>query len=87
MKINKLPETSYKMVRGPDGTIWVSLQPLGNEVNAILEKAKTIDTTSLDAKERQGIDVTVFSLEAVYSFLKALQTEQELREAIKNETH
>lgn len=75
--------SNYQMERGPCGTIWVTLQPLIHEVKAILDKSKTIDTSYMDKDEIKGIDFTILSLEAVYNFLKSLQTEQEVKEMIK----
>ena len=75
--------STYEMQRGPCGTIWVTLQPLIHEVKAILENSKTINTMSMDHDEKRGVDFTILSLEAVYNFLKSLQSEQEVREMIK----
>jgi hypothetical protein len=78
---------NYQMVRGPDGIVWVTLQPLMAEVKAILENSKLIDVTLMDRDERRGIDFTILSLESVYNFLKSLEAEQQVKEMIDKETN
>lgn len=75
--------SNYDMQRGPDGTIWVTLQPLIHEVKQILENSKTITVTGMSKQEIRGIDFTILSLEAVFNFLKSLQAEQEVKEMVK----
>jgi hypothetical protein len=75
--------SDYQMVRGPDDTIWVTLQPLANEVKQILDNSKIISTTGMSKDEIKGIDFTILSLEAVYNFLNSLITEQQIKEMVE----
>lgn len=77
--------TEYQMVRGPDNTIWITLQPLKNTVKEILENSKNIKLNGMDEDEIRGINFTILSLESVYNFLVSLETEQEIKEQISGQ--
>lgn len=76
---------NYKMVRAEDGIVWVSIQPLMNQVKQHLEEAKKIDITNMCVDDKKGIDFTILSIEAVYNFLNSLLTEQNLTELLEKE--
>lgn len=73
------------MVRAEDGIVWVSIQPLMNQVKQHLEEAKKIDITNMCVDDKKGIDFTILSIEAVYNFLNSLLTEQNLTELLEKE--
>ena len=76
---------NYKMVRAEDGIVWVTVQPLMDQVKLHLEEDKKIDVTKMCADDKKGIDFTILSIEAVYNFLNSLMTEQNLTELLEKE--
>lgn len=72
------------MVKAEDGIVWVTIQPLMQDVKQALENAKQIDVSDMDIDDKRGVDFTVLSMEAVYNFLGSLMTEQNLREIVEN---
>lgn len=73
------------MVRAEDGIVWVTIQPLMEQVKLHLEEAKKIDVSKMCHDDKKGIDFTILSIEAVYNFLNSLMTEQNLNELIEKE--
>jgi hypothetical protein len=78
--------SNYKMVKAEDGIVWVTLQPLMNDVKQALENAKNIKVSDMTVDEKRGVDFTILSMESVYNFLGSLMTEQNLQEMISNAT-
>lgn len=76
---------NYKMVKAEDGIVWVTIQPLMQDVKSALENAKKIDVEHMDSDDKRGVDFTVLSMEAVYNFLASLMTEHNVREMVENE--
>ena len=76
---------NYKMVRAEDGIVWVTLQPLLNDVKQALDNAKNIDTSNMDEKEKTGVDFTILAMESVHNFITSLLTEHGVRELVENE--
>jgi hypothetical protein len=74
------------MVRAEDGIVWVTVQPLMNEVKQALEKAKNINVSNMTTDDKRGVDFTILSMEAVYNFLGSLMTEQNVNEMISDAT-
>lgn len=73
------------MVRAEDGIVWVTIQPLMEQVKQHLEEAKNINVTNMCSDDKKGIDFTILSIEAVYNFLNSLMTEQNLTEILEKE--
>lgn len=73
------------MVKAEDGIVWVTIQPLMQDVKSALENAKKIDVEHMDSDDKRGVDFTVLSMEAVYNFLASLMTEHNVRELVENE--
>lgn len=73
------------MVKAEDGIVWVSLQPLMNDVKAALDNAKNIDTSKMTTDEVRGIDFTILAMESVYNFIGSLLTEHNVKEMV--DTH
>ena len=65
----------YKLENGPDGTTWVSLQPLAQDVSDNLDKLKNI---VYDGEDKRELDMRILGLEAILSFIGALITEKKL---------
>lgn len=73
------------MVKAEDGIVWVTIQPLMNDVRVALENAKKIDVSEMDSNDKRGVDFTILSMEAVYNFLGSLMTEHNVSELVQNE--
>lgn len=76
---------NYKLVRAEDGIVWVSIQPLMNDVRQALENAKNIDIDDMNNDDKRGVDFTILSMEAVYNFLGSLLTEQNVKDMLEKE--
>lgn len=76
---------NYKLVRAEDGIVWVSIQPLMNDVRQALENAKNIDINDMNNDDKRGVDFTILSMEAVYNFLGSLLTEQNVKDMLEKE--
>lgn len=76
---------NYKLVRAEDGIVWVSIQPLMNDVRQALENAKHIDINNMNNDDKRGVDFTILSMEAVYNFLGSLLTEQNVKDMLEKE--
>ncbi len=63
---------NYKLVHGPDNTVWVSLQPLEIDVRNSLKKLEDIDTTDLSKLDRDIIEFNILGMKAINTFLLAL---------------
>lgn len=79
----------YVLHKAEDGIVWVSIQPLMQDVLEALDNAKKIDTKNLDSDDKRGVDFTVLTMEGVYQFLGSLLTEANLKEIVeeKKELH
>lgn len=71
---------NYKLVKGPDDTVWVSIQPLMVDVNESLNKLTEIDTSTLSDTDKDIMEFNILGMKAIYTFLGALIQES------KNET-
>lgn len=71
---------NYKLVKGPDDIVWVSLQPLRDDVMNSLNKLTTIDTTELSLTDKDIMDFNILGLKAIATFLNALEQEYKQNE-------
>lgn len=75
----------YVLHKAEDGIVWVSIQPLMQDVLEALDKAKNIKTDNLDNDEKRGVDFTVLTMEGVYQFLGSLLTEANLKQMLEQQ--
>jgi len=73
----------YMMHQGEDGIIWVTIQPLLEQVMMHREESLKINTDKLSDDEKRGVDYAILNIEAVANFLKSLIVEHELETMIK----
>jgi hypothetical protein len=71
---------SYKLAKGSDNTVWVSIQPLMYDINRSLELLMDIPTDTLKEEDLQHLDFKILGMRAIHSFLGALLTEQQLED-------
>lgn len=70
---------TYELFR-EDGITWVSIENLMNDVNDALIKMRNISELGLDSSDVQQLRLKIVGLEAIYTFLGGLITEQNLKE-------
>lgn len=73
----------YMMHQGEDGIIWITIQPLLEQVMMHREESLKINTDKLSDDEKRGVDYAILNIEAVANFLKSLIVEHELETMIK----
>ena len=71
---------NYQLEKGPDGTIWVSVQPLMHDINKSLEHLVTVDTSNMTSQEQDIMEFNILGMKAIYTFLGALLEEQKQKE-------
>lgn len=72
-------KTTYTLYR-EDEVTYVSVEPLMNDALDALNKMKEIKTDGLDQTDQQQLKLKILGLEAIYTFLGGLVTEQNLAE-------
>lgn len=70
---------TYELFREDDIT-WVSIENLMNDVNDALKKMRNISEIGLEPHDVQQLRLKIVGLEAIYTFLGGLVTEQNLKE-------
>lgn len=69
---------SYVVTKGPDGTSWVSLEPLMNDLK---EAIITLMDMTLPLEEEEGRNQKLLGLKASYEILGAIVQESNLHQA------
>lgn len=70
----------YKLIKGGDGHLYVSIQPLMRDVANSLKKMNEIDTSSMNEETHRIFELKMLGLMTVYEFLGAFITEQQLKD-------
>jgi hypothetical protein len=87
-----MKENTYELFREDDIT-WISIEPLMNDINDALIQMRKISEVGLDSVDVQQLRLKIVGLEAIYTFLGGLVTEQNLKElrekhgVSENDTH
>ena len=76
--------TNYKLIKGPDGITWLSVEPLMNDMKSALIVLMALD---LPAEEEQGRNEKILGIKATFEILGALVQEANLKEAKDAITH
>ena len=71
---------NYQLEKGPDGTIWVSVQPLMHDISKTLEHLTSVDTSTMTAQEQDIMEFNILGMKAIYTFMGALLEEQKQKE-------
>lgn len=74
---------TYKLIKGGDGYLYVSIQPLMKDVAASIASMQKLDTSTLSDEEFNIYELKIKGLVTVYEFLGAFITEQQLKDAHK----
>jgi hypothetical protein len=73
-------EYKYKLFKGSDEQVYVSVGLLMDDIKNSIEQMMGIDISSLDTDNKQIFDLKILGLKTVYEFMGALQTEQWLKD-------
>ena len=80
-QVNEGVEYTYKLMKGGDGYLYVSIQPLMKDIAASVSKMHTLDVSHLTDEQQRIFDLKMLGLTTVYEFLGAFVTEQQLKDA------
>lgn len=73
-------EYTYKLFKGADNNVYVSVGPLMKDIELSIEKLYDMNIDHLSDENKQIFDLKLLGLKTVYEFLGALQTEQLLKD-------
>ena len=71
---------TYKLIKGADDNLYVSVQPLMKDIQLSIEKMMDIDISNLSKENQHIFDMKILGLKTVYEFLGAFVTEQDLKD-------
>lgn len=74
---------TYKLIKGADNTLFVSVGPLMNDIQLSIDKMYDINIDDLSDDDKQIFDLKILGLKTVYEFLGALVMEQTLKDKNK----
>lgn len=74
-------EYTYKLIKGGDGHLYVSIQPLMKDIAKSVHVMQEMDISSLNEEQQKIFDLKLLGLTTVYEFLGAFITEQQLRDS------
>lgn len=74
-------EYTYKLFKGADNHLYVSVGPLMKDIELSIEKLYDMNIDHLSDENKQIFDLKLLGLKTVYEFLGALQMEQNLKDA------
>lgn len=77
---------NYKLQAGPDGTVWVSVQPLMRDIQETLETLMETDIEFLTQEQQTHLGMKMVGLNAIQEFMQALLTEHEMNKVINEKT-
>lgn len=74
-------EYTYKLMKGGDGHLYVSIQPLMKDIAKSVAAMHGMDVSHLNDEQQRVFDLKMLGLTTVYEFLGAFITEQQLKDA------
>ncbi len=80
-QVNEGVEYTYKLIKGGDGHLYVSIQPLMKDIAKSVEQMHKMDISHLSDESQRVFDLKMLGLTTVYEFLGAFITEQQLKDA------
>ena len=72
---------TYKLIKGTEGHLYVSIQPLMKDIARSVAVMQQLDTSTLNEEEFNIYELKIKGLVTVYEFLGAFITEQQLKDA------
>lgn len=80
-QVNEGVDYTYKLMKGGDGHLYVSIQPLMKDIAASVSTMHGMDISHLSDEQQRVFDLKMLGLTTVYEFLGAFITEQQLKDA------
>jgi hypothetical protein len=77
-------QKTYQLVEGPDKVLWVSIQPLMEDIKIAIDEVMKLDISRANEAQRSIVDFKLMGLRSIHEFLGALVTEQQLAVARSN---
>jgi len=71
---------TYKLMKGGDGHLYVSIQPLMKDIAESVRQMQVMDVSGLSDENQRIFDLKMLGLTTVYEFLGAFITEQTLKD-------
>ena len=79
-QVNEGIDYTYKLMKGGDGFLYVSIQPLMKDVAESVRQMQEMDVSHLSDENQRIFDLKMLGLTTVYEFLGAFVTEQMLKD-------
>jgi hypothetical protein len=79
-QVNEGVDYTYKLMKGGDGFLYVSIQPLMKDVAESVRQMQEMDVSHLSDENQRIFDLKMLGLTTVYEFLGAFVTEQLLKD-------
>ena len=82
-QVNTSPEGveyTYKMIKGGDGHLYISVQPLMRDIAKSVAIMQQMDVSDLNENNQKIFDLKLLGLTTVYEFLGGFVTEQKLKD-------
>jgi hypothetical protein len=79
-QVNEGVDYTYKLMKGGDGFLYVSIQPLMKDVAESVRQMQEMDVSHLSDENQRIFDLKMLGLTTVYEFLGAFVTEQMLKD-------
>lgn len=79
-QVNPELNYSYKLIKGADGHLYVSIQPLMKDIAESVKQMHNMDISHLSEESQRVFDLKMLGLTTVYEFLGAFITEQQLKD-------
>jgi hypothetical protein len=79
-QVNEGIDYTYKLMKGGDGHLYVSIQPLMKDIAKSVEQMQEMDVSTLSDENQRIFDLKMLGLTTVYEFLGAFVTEQMLKD-------
>jgi hypothetical protein len=79
-QVNEGVDYTYKLMKGGDGHLYVSIQPLMKDIAESVKQMQTMDISHLSDENQRIFDLKMLGLTTVYEFLGAFITEQMLKD-------
>jgi len=83
-QVNTSPEGveyTYKMIKGGDGHLYISVQPLMRDIAKSVAIMQQMDVSDLNEDNQKIFDLKLLGLTTVYEFLGGFLTEQKLKDS------
>lgn len=78
---------NYKLVKAEDGIVWVSVQPLRDDIINTLKHLVTVESKDLSDTDKDIMEFNIMGMKAIATFLDALVKESNEKNTDRQTTH